>query len=200
MSNPAGSRGQATRARLLAAALDLFVSRGYHGTTTALLAERTGIAEGTIYRHYPGKNALYSAVARQAWERVTAALLDDPGARLGARERLAFAARRLVREAAATPAAIRFVLDAQKPDRLEEEARRAAERFREAVVQLMATGKQEGAVRPGTAELWAAVWLAVVSAVCERVATGEWAADHPNVELALDGAWNAVGVRTESRE
>lgn len=197
MSNPAGTRGQATRARLLAAALDLFVSRGYHGTTTALLAERTGIAEGTIYRHYPGKDALYSAVARQAWERVTAALLDDPPARLGARERLALAARRLVREAATTPAVIRFVLEAQEPDRLEEHARRAADRFREGVVQLMATGKQEGAVRPGTAELWAAVWLAVVSAACERVAKGEWAADHPNVDLALEAGWSAIGVRRE---
>lgn len=197
MSNPAGTRGQATRARLLAAALDLFVGRGYHGTTTALLAERTGIAEGTIYRHYPGKDALYSAVARQAWERVTAALLEDTATRLGARERLVQAARRLVHEAAATPAVIRFVLEAQEPDRLDEEARRAAERFREAVVQLMASGKQEGVVRPGTAELWAAVWLAVVSAVCERVAKGEWAADHPNVELALEAGWSAIGVRRE---
>ena len=193
MTDGADRRGSATRARLLAAALDLFVSRGYHGTTTALLAERTGIAEGTIYRHYPGKEALYSAVARQAWERVTAALLEDPATRLSARERLAFAARRLVREAAAAPAVIRLVLGPQEPDRLDEPARRAADGFREAVVQLMASGKQEGAVRPGTAELWAAVWLAVVSGVCARVASGEWAADHPNVELALDAAWNAVG-------
>ncbi|HEX9165828.1 MAG TPA: TetR/AcrR family transcriptional regulator [Gemmatimonadales bacterium] len=193
MVNPAGTRGQATRTRLLAAALDGFVSRGYHGTTTAFLAERTGIAEGTIYRHYRGKDALYSAVALQAWEQAAAAVLEEPASRVSARERLAHAGRRLVREAAAAPLVIRFVLGDQERDRLDEPARRAADRFREAVVQLVASGKQEGAVRPGTAELWAAVWIAVVSAVCERVARGEWAADHANVELALDAAWSAIG-------
>lgn len=186
-------RGAATRARLLAAALECLVTRGYHGTTTALLAERTGIAEGTIYRHFAGKDALYSAVALQAWEQVSALVTEEPATRLGARERLAQAGRRLVREAAAAPATMRFVLGPQEQDRLDDAARRAAERFRGGVEQLVASGKQEGAVRSGTAELWAAVWLAVVSAACERVARGEWGADHPNVELALDAAWEAIG-------
>jgi AcrR family transcriptional regulator len=197
MATRTGGRGAATRARLLVAALDAFVSHGYHGTTTALLAERTGIAEGTIYRHFPGKDALYAAVARQAWEQVTAALLEEPPARVSARERLALAGRRLVREAAAAPAVVRFALGPDHRDRLDEPARAAADRFREAVVQLVASGKQEGTVRSGSAELWAAVWLAVVSAACDRVARGEWPADSPNVELALEGAWSAIGVKSE---
>jgi AcrR family transcriptional regulator len=113
MVNPAGTRGQVTRARLLAAALEGFVSLGYHGTTTAFLAERTGIAEGTIYRHYPGKDALYSAVALQAWEQATAAVLEEPTSRVSARERLSQAGRRLVGEAATAPLVIRFVLGGQ---------------------------------------------------------------------------------------
>jgi len=197
MTDGVGGRGSATRARLLAAALDGFVNRGYHGTTTAFLAERTGIAEGTIYRHYRGKDALYSAVALQAWEQAAAVVLEEPASRVSARERLAHAGRRLVREAAAAPLMIRFVLGEQERDRLDEPARRAADRFREAVVQLVASGKQEGAVRSGTAELWAAVWIAVVSVVCERVARGEWGAEHPNVDLALEGVWGAIGVRRE---
>jgi hypothetical protein len=35
--------------------------------------------------------------------------------------------------------------------------------------------------------------MAVVSVVCERVARGEWGPDHPNVELALDAAGEAIG-------
>jgi AcrR family transcriptional regulator len=190
----APKRGSATRARLLAAALDLFVTRGYHATTTAVLAERTGIAEGTIYRHFRGKDALYNAVARQAWEQGAALITEEPPVRMPAADRLAGAARRLVREAVRAPMTVRFAFGAIERERLDEPARRAAERFREAIEQLIATGKQEGVVRLGTAELWAAVWTALVAFVCDRVARGEWSPEHPNVELALDAAWDAIAA------
>ena len=50
-------------------------------------------------------------------------------------------------------------------------------------------------MRSGSAELWSAVWLALVGFVVERVAAGEWSADHPNVGLALEAAWEAIAYR-----
>lgn len=61
---------------------------------------------------------------------------------------------------------------------------------------MVAAGKQRGRIRPGSAELWAAVWLALAGFVVERVAAGEWSADHPNVGLALEAAWEAIAYRT----
>jgi AcrR family transcriptional regulator len=81
-------RGSATRDKLLVAARELFASRGYHATTTALLAERIGIAEGTIYRHFDGKDALYSAVCRGVWERFESLALDPASAAEPAKARL----------------------------------------------------------------------------------------------------------------
>lgn len=186
-------RGLATRERLLAAARDLFAARGYHATTTALIAERTGIAEGTIYRHFAGKDALYSAVCRGVWERFESLATDPASAAGPARARLAATARRFIAEAARSPAAVRLQDRPVEAAALDDPARRARERLRESLTQLVAAGKQEGSVRAGTAELWASLWSAVIWSVCQRVAEGEWNADHANVAMSIDAAWEMIG-------
>src|SRR5262245_716796 len=100
-------RGSATREKLLVAARELFANRGYHATTTALLADRTGIAEGTIYRHFDGKDALYSAVCRGVWERFESLALDPASSAEPARARLGATARRFIAEAARNPSAVK---------------------------------------------------------------------------------------------
>lgn len=56
-------------ARILEAALDLFVERGFHGTTVPELARRADVAAGTIYLYWPSKedlvNALIAALKRR---------------------------------------------------------------------------------------------------------------------------------------
>lgn len=53
------------RQALIEAALDLFALQGYNGTTTRQIAERAGVTEAIIYRHFPRKEDLYWAVLEQ---------------------------------------------------------------------------------------------------------------------------------------
>lgn len=62
----------ATRARLLAAAEDLFTRRGYAGTAIGDVAARAGVGVGTLYHHFPDKRALLLALVDAWGERVAA--------------------------------------------------------------------------------------------------------------------------------
>jgi len=66
-----------TRDRILKAALRLFAKSGYDGTTTRDLAESAGIAEGTLFRHFPNKKAILIEVATQGWVEILTDLLTE---------------------------------------------------------------------------------------------------------------------------
>jgi len=57
------ARSIATRRRLLRAAVELLVERGYAGTTTPGIARRAGVSQGAVFKHFPSKLALYGAAA-----------------------------------------------------------------------------------------------------------------------------------------
>jgi len=50
------------RRQLLDAALELFSRKGYGGATTKEIAAVAGVTEAIIFRHFPTKQALYTAV------------------------------------------------------------------------------------------------------------------------------------------
>jgi AcrR family transcriptional regulator len=50
------------REQILDVATGLFAQQGYRGTTTRRIAERSGVTEALIFRHFPSKEELYWAV------------------------------------------------------------------------------------------------------------------------------------------
>jgi AcrR family transcriptional regulator len=56
-------RGDETRARLIEATKSVVREVGYAHATTKAVAEAAGVAEGTIYRHFPDKVSLFFAAA-----------------------------------------------------------------------------------------------------------------------------------------
>lgn len=55
-----------TRSRILVAARELFERNGTRGTTTREVAERAGVNEATLFRHFGSKRALLEAMREQA--------------------------------------------------------------------------------------------------------------------------------------
>jgi AcrR family transcriptional regulator len=59
-------RGEATRARLIEATRSVVREVGYAHASTRAIAQAAGVAEGTIYRHFPDKASLFFATVLAA--------------------------------------------------------------------------------------------------------------------------------------
>jgi AcrR family transcriptional regulator len=64
-------RGRATRAHVIEVATRLFAEHGYDGTSVEAVQASSGVSRGSLYHHFPGKEALFLAV------------LEEVGARIG---------------------------------------------------------------------------------------------------------------------
>jgi AcrR family transcriptional regulator len=63
-----------TRERLLRAARELIEEGGYGASTVAAIADRAGVAAGTLYRHFPSKEELFVELFRSVCDREVAAM------------------------------------------------------------------------------------------------------------------------------
>ncbi|MBA3904148.1 MAG: TetR family transcriptional regulator [Rhodocyclaceae bacterium] len=59
-------RKEARPAELTAAALDLFVEKGFAATRLDEIAARAGVSKGTVYLYFSGKEDLFKAVIRES--------------------------------------------------------------------------------------------------------------------------------------
>ena len=74
--------GLATRQRLLGSARELIETGGYGSASVVAIAERTGVAAATLYRHFPSKEELFIEVFRDVCggeERAMRAAADEAG-------------------------------------------------------------------------------------------------------------------------
>ncbi|MGH2955722.1 MAG: TetR/AcrR family transcriptional regulator [Solirubrobacterales bacterium] len=78
------------RPQVLDAALELFLERGYEGTSMAGIAEAAGVTKPVVYACFPGKEELFRALLRREEERILGEIqaafesadLSDPEATL----------------------------------------------------------------------------------------------------------------------
>jgi AcrR family transcriptional regulator len=60
------ARRAAVRSRIVTAARELIGEGGYVAAQVAAVADRAGVAVGTVYRHFPSKSDLFAEVFREA--------------------------------------------------------------------------------------------------------------------------------------
>ncbi|KID27842.1 transcriptional regulator, TetR family [Prauserella sp. Am3] len=158
------ARMESQRAAILDAAVELLATHGYGGCSVAAVAERAGVATGSVYRHFPSKGELVAELFRQLVTREVEAVeqaSERPGS---AAERViavidTFAARALKAPRLA------YALLAEPVDPPVEAERIVFRRaFRDVVAARITEGVREGTLPAQHAPLTAA---AIVGAVAE---------------------------------
>ena len=97
------------REAILEAALDLFVSRGFHGTAVPEVAERAGVGAGTIYRYFASKEVLVNELYRHWKGEMSKRMLDRFPLDAPAREQFHALWSRMVRFVEENPKAFWFL-------------------------------------------------------------------------------------------
>lgn len=65
----------AKQSRIVEAAIEVFAEKGYAGSSTNEIAQRAGVAEGTIFRHYKTKKDLLLSIVTPAMVKLIAPFL-----------------------------------------------------------------------------------------------------------------------------
>ncbi|SDC42597.1 TetR/AcrR family transcriptional regulator [Actinokineospora iranica] len=73
---PRQDRSRATRARLLAAAVDCLADVGWSGSTVSVVAERAGVSRGAAQHHFPTREDLFTAAIEYVTEERLAHMRD----------------------------------------------------------------------------------------------------------------------------
>ncbi len=116
MTTRRAEQRDATRERIVEAALEAFAEKGFRGASTRDIANRAGTNQGLITYHFQSKDALWRAAA----DRIIGLLQKELGEHLAGlefanpRERRREAIRAYVRFAAAHPELFRLMVDEGK--------------------------------------------------------------------------------------
>jgi AcrR family transcriptional regulator len=160
------ARLAAVRERIVDAALDQLAEGGYASASVVAVAQRAGVATGSVYRHFPSKGDLFAEVFRRASQREVDVLRSMTDRGEPVTHRLAAWVEAFVRRALAEPVRA-YALIAEPVDPAVEAERIT---FRRAYADLferaLRDGMQARQLPPLDAELTAA---AIVGALAEAL-------------------------------
>lgn len=97
------------RRDIMEAALELIAERGFHGAPMAEIADRAGVAAGTIYRYFESKDILIDELNRGLEETLLRMLSEGYQEGNTVEERFLYMARELFRYFIAHPLHFRFM-------------------------------------------------------------------------------------------
>ncbi len=201
------ARQVAVRERIVDAASAQVAEAGYASASVSAVAERAGVATGSVYRHFPSKAELFAEVFRRASQReldVVAAVTSDES--LPPAQRVAAAAEAFARRALAAPV-MAYALLAEPVDPAVEAERLSFRRgYRDAFARALEHGIASGELREQDSSLAAA---AIVGALGEALvgplspaSNGRGARHHHDALVAnlVQFCLNAIGSQKENAD
>lgn len=140
------ARRVAVRSRIVTAALELIAEGGYVNAPVAAVADRAGVAVGTVYRHFPSKSELFAEVFREASQREVDAMRAGAAASAGdsAASRIAAGTETFARRALAGRRLAWALLAEPVDPAVEAERLHFRHSYRDVIAEIVADGVDSG--------------------------------------------------------
>lgn len=182
------------REALLRAALELFAERTYGATPVPDIAARAHVGTGTVYRHFPSKEALANAVFRHCKTLMHDALLRAHAGGSGQKERFLRMWQGLANMAAADPVAMRFLELQHHEEYLDEESRALGDAVFATAEGFIREGQETGAIHPADPGMVIALVFGAFVGLFKESCKGRYHLDHRAVVEAGQCAWRMIAA------
>jgi AcrR family transcriptional regulator len=180
------------RARLLAAALDLFETRGFDGVAVPEIAAKAGVAVGTVYRYFETKEALVNALYRLLKQSYNATVLAPVEPGLPTREIFSAYWQRMTAFARRNPHAIRFMDLHHHGAYLDDESRALSRTYAKAAESFVRDARARGDIRDLDPVMVVALMWGAAAGLTKFSASGSLTFDARTANEMEEALWRAI--------
>ena len=182
------------RERILAAALECFVSQGFHGTAVPEVAKRAGMAAGTMYHYFPSKVALVNALYRKWKEAIAARVFFAYPATAPVREQFRTMWSEMTEFALAHPSAFEFLEFHHHRSYLDAESLAMENRLKDFTAMALAQAQARGELKPGPTRLLMELVFGAFIGLMRAHADGRLELTPENRAMAEQACWDAIAL------
>lgn len=185
------------RKAILNSAMELIRDHGFHGAPMSLIAKHAGVASGTIYHYFSGKEEVIKEIFREVNKELgsTVFVARDPG--LSFRDQFFIEARRLYKYYLEQPSVLHF-LELYKNSPYFKETISETNQFVCNFWEFCRVGIEEGAVKPMMVEFITPVLFGTVSSMAKVHCAGRFCYSEDNFDEVIKIVWEGIRTRPES--
>ncbi len=183
-----------TREAILRAALELMSERSYEATTVPEIATHAGIAAGTIYLHFPSKEAVVNAVYRESKLEMQRFLINAMASAATPREGFHGLWRGLFDFRAKHPEAFRFLEMHRHLPYLEPASLEVSRAVFEGVADFVRRAQKEGAIRRAPPEVLISLAFGAFVGLAKEAECGHVRFDERSLRIGEEAVWDMLAA------
>jgi AcrR family transcriptional regulator len=180
------------REAIVAAALELFVERGFFGTTVPEIADRAGVGAGTIYRYFDSKEALVNELYREQKLRFAREVIDNFPSGVPARELFRTLWQRMAAYACAHPQSYAFMELHHHARYLDAQSRAMEQRMVDLIIALIGTAQMRGELKAASPRLLIGLVMGAFCGLLRDCLEQDLRPDSADWVLAERCMWEAI--------
>ena len=176
----------------MAAALELFVERGFFGTAVPEIADRAEVGAGTIYRYFESKEALVNELYREHKLLFGKVALDDFPSTAPTREQFRVLWTRMARFAIENPSSFVFLELHHHARYLDGQSRAVEQRMMELFRHVVVSAQARGELKAGDPRVLMGLVMGAFIGVIRGCVDDDRPLDDADWKLAEQCMWEAI--------